>query len=131
MYGKCLCPKACTDKLVTSKGADHITLKADRTQIRADGQDLSHIAIQMYDIDGNPVQTDDRKLTVMVDGEGKFLGIDNGEMRREGSFAGNQLPTYFGKALVIVQSTRKAGTMKVKVEMEGAKGPVYVNIQSK
>jgi beta-galactosidase len=53
-------------------------------------------------VHGNPVQTDDRKLTVTVEGAGRFLGVDNGETRREGSFAGNQLPTYIGKALVIV-----------------------------
>lgn len=118
-------------KLVTSEGADHITAVPDRKEIRADGQDLSHIAIRLYDKNGIPVQTDDRKITVTVEGEGKFLGLDNGETRREGSFAGNQLPTYFGRALVIVQSTRKAGTMKVRIDTEGIAEPVYVNIESR
>ena len=116
-------------KLVTSEGADHITAKPDRSAIKADGQDLSHITVQIYDKNGNPVQTDDRKITIAVEGEGKFLGIDNGETRREGSFSGNQLPTYFGKALAIIQSTRKAGMMRVKIEMEGSATPVYLDIQ--
>ncbi len=120
-----------TYKLVTSEGADHIIAEPDRKVIKADGQDLSHIAIQLYDKKGIPVQTDDRKLTVTMEGEGRFLGIDNGETRREKSFAGNQLPTYFGRALVIVQSTRKAGTMRVRIDMEGSEEPVIVDIQSR
>ncbi len=118
-------------KIMTSEGTDQIKADPDRKEIKADGQDLSHIAIQLYDKNEIPVQTDDRKITVTVEGEGKFLGIDNGETRREGSFAGNQLPTYFGRALVIVQSTRKAGTMRVRIDTEGLADPVYVDIRSR
>ena len=54
-----------------------------------------------------------------VEGEGKFLGLDNGDLRRENSFAGNQLKTYFGRALIIVQSNRKPGKITINVSMEG------------
>ena len=100
----------------TSKNTHHAVLTPDRTILKADGRDLSHIAIHLEDADGNIVQTDDRMLTVTVEGEGKLLGIDNGDLRREESFAGNQLKTYFGRALAIVQSIRKPGKIKVKVE---------------
>ena len=110
--------EVCRDSLVTSKKTSYLTLIPDRTTLNTDGQDLSHITVKLYDEDGNHVQTDNRKLKVTVEGEGKFLGIDNGDMRREGSFAGNELSTYFGKALIIVQSAKKAGTITVKVEME-------------
>ena len=106
--------------LKTSKKTHRAVLTADRSTIKADGQDLSHISIHLEDEEGNIVQTDDRKLTVTVEGEGKFLGIDNGDLRREESFAGNQLKTYFGRALVIVQSNRKSGQVKVNVSMEGS-----------
>ena len=118
------------DTIKTSKNAHHLALTADRTTIKADGQDLSHISIHLEDIDGNFVQTDDRKLTVTVEGEGKFLGIDNGDLRRADSFAGNQLKTYFGRALVIVQSTRKTGHIKVNVSMEGSREEYSIAIVS-
>lgn len=117
-------------QLATSKDTDSLTLTPDRTMIKADGQDLSHIAIQLYDEDGKPVQTDDKELTVTVEGDGRFLGIDNGDLRRKNSFSGNRLKTYFGKALVVVQSLRKAGTMTVSVKMEGKATPYVVTIQS-
>jgi beta-galactosidase len=118
-------------QLVTSKAAYKTVVTPDRVDIKADGQDLSHIAIQLVDEDGNIVQTDNRKVTVTVEGEGRFLGIDNGDLRRERSFAGNELPTYFGKALAIVQSTRKAGKMLVNIQVEGVKEKVAVEINSK
>jgi beta-galactosidase len=97
-----------------------MVLVADRASIKADGQDLSYIAIHLEDENGRVVQTDDRKLTVTVEGEGKFMGLDTGDLRRENSFMDNQLKTYFGRALVIVQSNRKPGQIKVAVTMEGS-----------
>jgi len=106
--------------LKTSGNTDHLVLTPDRTTIKADGQDLSHIAIHLEDAEGNRVQTDDKLLTVTVEGAGRFLGIDNGDLRREGSFAGNSLKTYFGQALVVVQSHRNPGKIKVNVAMGGS-----------
>ena len=86
---------------------------------------------QVEDADGNFVQTDDRMLIVTVEGEGRFLGIDNGDLRREYSFAGNQLKTYFGRALVIVQSNRNPGQIKVTVSLQGTDEPYTVTVTSR
>jgi beta-galactosidase len=117
--------------LTTSKSAHHPALTADRSIIKADGQDLSHIAIRLEDENGNMVQTDDKMLTVTIEGEGRFRGIDNAELRREEPFGGNSLKSYFGQALVVVQSTRKAGEIKVNIVMEGSEEPYTVTITSK
>ena len=79
----------------------------------------THVAVQLCDKDGNPVQVDDRKLTVSVEGDGTFRGLDTGDLRRETPFGSNELKTYFGQALIIVQSTRKAGQIKVNIQVEG------------
>ena len=68
-------------------------------------------------------------VMVTMEGDGRFLGIDNGDLRREKSFMGNRLKTFFGKAIVIVQSGRKAGTIKVKIEVEGIKQPYETEIK--
>lgn len=119
-----------TYQLVTSKEVDHIDITPDRTELKANGQDLSHIAVCLKDSDGNTVQTDDKLLTVTIEGEGRLMGIDNGDLRREVSFAGNQLKTYFGRALVIVQATRNSGNITIKIEMEGKEEPYTINIET-
>ena len=122
--------EAAAFRIETSLDTDRLTLTPDRSILKADGQDVSHITVQLYDKNGKPVQTDDRELTVTVEGDGKFMGIDSGDLRRKRSFNTNRLKTYFGKALIVVQSLRKAGQMTVKVEMEGAESPYTIQIQS-
>lgn len=116
--------------LTTSKNTHHPALTADHTIIKADGQDLSHIAIRLEDENGNMVQTDDKMLTVTVEGEGRFRGIDNADLRREELFGSNSLKTFFGQALIIVQSTRKAGEIKVNISMEGSEESYTMTITS-
>lgn len=106
-------------ELNTSGLPAKIILSADKTDIKADGQDLSHITISIVDNKGIPVPDADKFMTVELTGSGKFLGIDNGDMRRKGTFSGNKLSTYFGKALTIVQSLRKPGEINVKISAEG------------
>lgn len=116
-------------QLVTTGKTEAGVVTADRTELKADRQDLSHIAIHLIDKDGNRVQTDDRKVTVTVEGEGKFLGMDSGDLRRE-SFVGNTLKTYFGNMLAIVQSTRKAGKVSVHIKVEGVDKEYVVDINT-
>lgn len=116
--------------LTTSKNTNKAEITTDRSTLQADGQDLSHISIQLVDENNIPVQTDDRKISISVAGEGRFMGIDNGDLRREKPFAGNELKTYFGKALIIVQSTRKKGSTTVNIKVEGIDKPYEVNLLS-
>lgn len=105
-------------ELNTSGKPARIELSADLTNLHSDGQDLSHITINIVDSYGIPVPDADKLLTIEVTGNGKFLGIDNGDLRRKDTFSGNKLSTYFGKALAIVQSLRKAGEINVKITAE-------------
>lgn len=114
----------------TSKETKYLTLTPDRQTIKADGQDLSHITVQLYDEDGKPVQTDDKHLKVSIEGEGKLMGVDNGDLRKRETFSSNKSKTYFGKALIIVQSRRKAGKIKINVQMEDSETPYTLTIQT-
>ena len=115
--------EVCRDSILTTQDqAASFRLTPDRTVLASDGQDLSHIALQLLDADGLPVRVDDRRVTVSVEGAGRLRGIDSGEMRRNERFTSPSLPTYFGRAQIVVQSARKAGTLTVHVEVEGLPG---------
>ena len=114
-------------EIKTTQGTHHLILTPDRATINADGQDISHIAVHLADIEGNVVQTDDRMITVTFEGEGRLRGIDSGDLRRETPFGGNQVKSYFGRALIVVQSNRQPGQMKINVTMEGS-GEVYSTV---
>jgi hypothetical protein len=51
-------------------------------------------------------------------------------LRREEPFGGNAIKTYFGEALVVVRSTRNAGAIKVKIDVEGVVNPYLINIST-
>ena len=95
-----------------------ILLSADRQQIAADGQDLSHIGVKLVDAQGVVVPNADLQITVEVVGPGRLLGLDTGDLRRN-SFTGNSIRTYFGRALITVQSSRSKGNIKVIVKVPG------------
>ena len=122
--------EVCRDSLVTTKKTSAFKLIADKTILKADGQDLSHIEIKLCDEDGRFVQMDDRNLTVQLEGEGRLLALDNGDMRRNIPFGSNKLKTFFGRALLIVQSARVPGVLRVKVETEGVSQPYILDILS-
>lgn len=117
-------------ELKTSKRTHHLALTADRPTIKADGYDLSYIAVQLYDEDGVPVQTDDRTLTVAFEGEGRLMGIDSGDLRRQTCIASDRIKSYFGKAMIVVQSNRKPGRMKLTVKADGIDEAYTIDINS-
>lgn len=118
-------------KIATSKCASFAELKADRSAIKADGQDLSFIALSLKDEDGRPVQTDDRLISVSVHGGGHLAGLDNGDLRRASAFSGDSVKTHFGKALIIIQSQRRAGEVRVRVQVEGIDKPLFTSIKTR
>ena len=119
--------EVCRDSIQTSKlVAERYTLTPDKTVLQADGRDLSFISLQLFDEDGVPVRIDNRMVTVRVDGDGRLMGIDSGEMRREFRFNSHSLPTYFGKCQIVVQAGRNKGMMNVKVRVEGLPEQVVV-----
>lgn len=103
----------------TTGKTNTLVVTPDRSTIAADGQDLAYITLELQDKDGLRVLTDDRALSVSLEGEGTLMGLQSGDLRRPDSFATPAVRSYFGRAMVIVRSTRKPGTMRVKVRMEG------------
>lgn len=93
-----------------------LVLKADCETIKADGQDLAHVTILLVDEKGVVVPNADQYFELEISGNGILKGLDNGDLRREDSYAGNRLKTYFGKALATVQSSRNPGDITVKVK---------------
>lgn len=122
-----------TFRIVTARRAEAASLSVDRSEIKADGQDVSFVSLRLTDGEGNPVQVDDRMVTVSIEGEGRFCGIDNGDLRRSVPFGPGQksLKTYFGRALVRVQSLRKAGDIRVQLDVEGLAEPLQTVITAR
>ncbi len=92
-----------------------IKLEADRSTIKADGQDLAYITIKLTDKDGIVQPNAEDELIFDVEGEGVIVAVDNANLKDTSSYVANTRKAWKGKALVIVKSTRKAGDFTLKV----------------
>lgn len=107
------------DELRTAGDAVAIRLRADRTDLAADGQDLSHIDIELVDAQGLVVPDADRPVRIRVEGAGRFLCMDNGDTADGGAQLRPDKPSCFGRALAVVQAGRAAGPLRVTASADG------------
>jgi beta-galactosidase len=106
-------------ELNTAGAPARIELDADRTQLKASGQDLSFVFARVVDSNGVIVPTDKTEIKFEVDGAGNFVGADNGDMRDVTPYQSNLRQLRAGQALAIVGSTREPGTIRLKASVEG------------
>ena len=96
-------------------------LVPDRSQISADGSDLSFITVEVKDKNGNLCPLADNILDIKISGTGSFAGADNGNPRELTSFRSSKYPLFNGRAVVIVKSSRLKGEISVEVTSPGLK----------
>jgi beta-galactosidase len=108
-----------TTILQTAGDAAKIRLTPDRTEISADGQDLSFITIDLTDAKGRLQPNAANRLHFKIEGPGTIAGVGNADMQDTDSYFGNSRKAWKGKALVVIRSTQKAGDIKITVSSEG------------
>jgi beta-galactosidase len=108
-----------------------INLSVDRAAIRADRRDVSHITVKVLDAQGRTHPDADNEVTFEVQGEGKLIGVDNGNMTEmTADFKGKIRKAFHGMCLAIVQSTANGGQIRVTATSPGLK-PGAVTIVTK
>ena len=81
-----------------------IELTADRSNISADGQDLSFITVRALDKNGIPCPLADNKITFEVSGNGTIAGVGNGNQASLESLQGDNIKLFSGMALFRITS---------------------------
>jgi len=101
-----------------------IRLTADRTEINADGQDVSVLMVEVLDKEGRAIPTAHNKISFKVTGEGTLIGVGNGDPNGQESDKEPERSLFNGLAQVIVQSTRTPGTITVEAYCKPYPRPV-------
>jgi len=107
------------DIVKTTGAASKLTLQPDRATIKADGLDLSYVTVTVADKNGQLVPRSKNHLKFEISGPGKILAVDNGDATSFESFQASERNAYNGLALVIVQSTKEAGGIRLKAVADG------------
>jgi len=80
---------------------------------------LSHIEISVVDKNEVPVFNANNVITVTVEGKGKLLELENGDLNDPADYKTNIRKVYHGKLLAYVQSEEKGGNIKVHLTSPG------------
>jgi beta-galactosidase len=108
-----------TTILQTSGKADKIRLLPDRTNILADGQDLSFVTIEVTDMDGILTPNADNRLKFKIDGPGVIAGVDNANIKDNDPYVADSRKAWHGRALVVIKSTQNSGDIQLTVSSPG------------
>lgn len=111
--------------------AAKLVVEKNKEEILADGSSLAYISVDVTDADGNFDTTAVNDITFTLEGDGKIMGVDNGDQATVDKFqqasvltstTSAHIKAFSGKALVIVKSTTEAGSFTVDVASEGLEG---------
>ena len=96
-----------------------INLKADRTRIAADGQDLSYITVELVDGHGVRNPTAENLIKFDVAGPGQIIAVGNANPVSTESYQQPQRKAWQGRCLLIVKSDKRAGKIIVRASTKG------------
>ena len=96
-----------------------IELSADRATIHADGKDLSFITVKITDDQGTLVPEADNLVHFEIQGEGRIVGVGNGNAMSIEPAKGNERRAFSGMCQVIIQSSGKKGNIILKASSPG------------
>jgi beta-galactosidase len=98
-----------------------VRLTADRTSLRANGQDLSFISVEAIDSHGQPHPNAKSPVTFALKGPGTIAAVGNADLTSEDPYHGNRLTLFHGKGLVVVRTSRTPGALTLTATANGWK----------
>jgi beta-galactosidase len=100
-------------KIETAGPPAGIRLRADRSTITADGEDLSIIDVSVVDPRGGVVANANNLIQFELKGAGKIIGVGNGDPSSHESDKASERRVFNGFAQIIVQASRREGTIEL------------------
>ena len=95
-----------------------IKLVPDRTELAADGSDLSYVTVRIEDKDGNLCPLAENRVNFSVKGAGTIAAVGNGNASTTAPFIADQRAAFNGLCMLIVKSAKRAGTITVGASSE-------------
>ncbi len=95
--------------------AVRLSMKADRTIIKANGRDLIFVEINVLDRKGNSVENARNRVKVEVSGAGRLVGLDNGDSTDFDQYQGISRRLFNGKLLAVIAARLTPGRIYIKV----------------
>lgn len=106
-------------ELKTARGHNCIRLTPEKRSLRANGQDLCFLNIDITGQDGITRSSSDQKLMVTVEGAGRLKAFGSARPCMSENFYSGTHTTFYGKALAVIRAGYEPGEITVTVSGEG------------
>jgi beta-galactosidase len=118
------------DIVETTTASEQLTLESDCSTLKADGNDVAVIRVAIKDAKGRVVPTAEDLVKFSIEGPGKIIGTGNGNPSSHEPDKASQRMAFNGYCLVLVQSDKQSGEIRLKALSEGLKGDeVIIKVQ--
>ena len=108
-----------TDEVHTAGEPAKLVMRPDRTQIAADGEDLSYVEVRIVDKDGNLCPNAGNLIRFSLDGPGTVAGVDNGDPTSHEPFKATQHQAFHGLCLAVIKAARTPGEIRLTATAQG------------
>jgi beta-galactosidase len=105
--------------LQTAEEPATIKLTIDKTSIKADGQGLSYVTVELVDAKGHRNPKAENLLKFDIEGAGTIVGVGNANPVSIESYQTPQRKAWQGRCMVIVKSKKDAGRITLTASAEG------------
>lgn len=115
--------KPVAEKTIVTAGKPHqIKLVPDRTEIDADGNDLSFVTVKIEDSEGNFCPLADNLVNFKIEGPATIAAVGNGNAATTEPFQANYRKAFNGLCMLIIKSRRnEKGAIKITANSENLK----------
>ena len=113
-------------ELKTAGAPRSLRLTPDRSALHADGEDLSHITVEVMDANGIVVPDANHLIKFAVTGPGSNAGVQNSDSTSDELFQADHRHAYEGRMLLVVRTKRQPGEITVKATAEGLEPAILV-----
>ena len=116
--------------LQTAGEPTQIKMVADRDEIKADGQDLSYISVELTDEKGIRNLKAENLVKFEIEGQGEIIGVGNANPISTESYTATERKAWQGRCLIIVKSDQKEGNVKLKANADGlTPASIQINVK--
>jgi len=115
--------------LQTASEPQQVRLTADRVELRADGQDLCFVTVELVDGNGTLCPNADNLLQFTVSGPASLLAVGNANIKDTDRYNDHSHRVWRGRALAVLRMADIAGDVSLSVTGEGLK-PVTLKLTS-
>ncbi len=104
--------------LSTASDPVRLQLTTDKKTMKADGQSLTFITIEVVDKDGRVCPDAAIPCEVTVTGQGSLLAAASADLKDREPATSSHVTTWKGRAMIVVRSTAKKGKAQVRVNSQ-------------